>query len=49
MLHITVHISEIFYQPIAMNISLTLLAVLADVSMKSRPLSSAYVWASYKQ
>jgi len=30
------------YEPIAMNISFTLLAVFADVSMKSKPLSSAY-------
>lgn len=31
-----------------MKISLTFMAVLADVSMKSRLLSSAYVWASCK-
>ena len=32
-----------------MNISFTLLAVFADVSMKSKPLSSAYAWASCNQ
>jgi len=42
-------ISAIVYKPIAMKISFTLLAVFADVSMKSRPLSSAYVWASCKR
>lgn len=32
--------------PIARNMSLTFIAVLADVSMKRRPFSSAYVCAS---
>lgn len=33
--------------PIAKKSSLTFMAVLADVSMNSRPVSSAYVWASF--
>lgn len=36
------------YLPIAMKISLTFIAVLAEVSMKSRLLSSAYACASYQ-
>ena len=34
--------------PMAMNISLTFIEVFADVSMKSKLLSSAYDCASYK-
>lgn len=33
--------------PMAKKSSLTFMAVLADVSIKSKPVSSAYVWASY--
>lgn len=35
--------------PIAIKISLTFIAVLAEVSMKSKLLSSAYACASYKR
>lgn len=35
------------YSPMARKSSLTFMAVLADVSIKSRPVSSAYVWASF--
>ena len=33
--------------PIARKSSFTFMAVLADVSINSRPVSSAYVWASF--
>lgn len=42
-------ITEIKRLPIAIKISLTLRAVLADVSMKRSPFSSAYSCASWRQ